>query len=86
MKWIEVLPLPLGCMVTAGLNAREQQLLTFIAEGCNQDTTAEKMKITRATVRWYLTQLYDRFEVTNTAELIAYCITKQLVVVAKHST
>lgn len=53
------------------LTARELQVLQLIADGNSNQAIAEKLVLTRGTVKWYTTQLYGKLGVTSRTQAVA---------------
>ncbi len=56
---------------TPDLNDREQQILNLIVRGMTTPQIAESIFLSPETVKWYRKRLLSKFNVKNTAELIA---------------
>jgi DNA-binding NarL/FixJ family response regulator len=67
------------------LNEKEKTIVQGLAEGKPQKQIAGDMGITEAGVKWYLSSLFDRYDVANNAELTAYCVGKGWITIQKHS-
>lgn len=66
------------------ITEKERQILVLLAEGEPRKMVADKVGISMSGVRWYLEMMYQRFQVVNTTELVAYCIEHKLITVQKH--
>ncbi len=62
-----------------GLTAREVEVLRLVAQGLTNVQVAEKLVITRRTVNWYLTSIYDKIGVSSRSAATRYAIEHDLV-------
>ncbi len=62
-----------------GLTAREVEVLRLVAQGMTNVQVAEKLVITRRTVNWYLTSIYDKIRVSSRSAATRYAIEHDLV-------
>ena len=53
------------------LTAREAEILRLIASGMTSPQMADKIFLSLATIKWYRKRLLEKFEASNTAELIS---------------
>ncbi len=61
------------------LTAREAEILRLIASGMTSPQMADKIFLSLATIKWYRKRLLEKFEASNTAELISKAKEKGLV-------
>lgn len=57
--------------VQFGLNVRQQQIVLLLRNGLSNRKIAERLGISEATVKTYLTVVFQAFEVTNRTSLLA---------------
>ena len=62
-----------------GLTAREVEVLRLVAQGLTDAQVADQLVITRRTVNWYLTSIYDKIQVSSRAAATRYAIERHLV-------
>ena len=62
-----------------GLTAREVEVLRLVAQGLTDAQVAEKLVISRRTVNWYLTSIYNKIQVSSRSAATRYAIEHQLV-------
>jgi DNA-binding NarL/FixJ family response regulator len=65
----------------AGLSTRELQILCLFAEAHSVEQIAEALNLSSKTIANYLTQIKDKLEVSSSAELVRFAISKGLVTV-----
>ena len=53
------------------LSDREKEILDLLAKGYTSPQIAEALNLSAETVKWYRKKLLAKFDVANTAELIA---------------
>lgn len=58
---------------------QQKQLLQVVAEGLTNKEIAAQLFVTDRTVKNYLTELYEIFQVNNRAQAIAYAIRHNLI-------
>lgn len=63
---------------------KEKEILEDLAKGQPQKAVASTVGISSAGVKWHLKKMYLRFEVSNTTELVAYCVEHKLITIQKH--
>ena len=59
------------------LTDREQEVLTFMAKGWTNNRIAGEMLISERTVRFHLTNIYDKLGVTSRGEAISWAIRRE---------
>ena len=47
------------------LSAREMQILNCLVKGCTNNEIADKLSVSKDTVKAYLKQIYEKLEVSN---------------------
>lgn len=57
-----------------GPTVRELEVIELLAAGCSNDEIAARLTITRRTVEFHLTQLYQRFGLPDRAALAAHAV------------
>ena len=57
--------------MTAGLSAREREILELVAKGLTNKEIAASLKISQFTVRTHLTHITSKLEVSHRTEAIA---------------
>jgi DNA-binding NarL/FixJ family response regulator len=57
---------------TAMLNSRQRQVLELVRKGLRNSEIANTMKVSERSVKAYISQLFDVFEVTNRTELAVF--------------
>jgi len=62
-----------------GLTAREVEVLRLVAQGLTDAQVADKLVITRRTVNWYLTSIYNKIQVSSRSAATRYAIERRLV-------
>lgn len=60
-----------------GLSRRLNQTLTLLLEGRSEKEVASALKLSARTVHDYVTMLYEHFQVSSRAELLAYFIRRE---------
>lgn len=61
------------------LTAREREVLVLIAEGLNNAAIAERLIIGRSTVKFHVSNVLSKLQVSSRMEAITYAITHKLV-------
>lgn len=61
------------------ITEQQKQLLQMVAEGLTNKEIAAQLFVTDRTVKTYLTELYEIFQVNNRAQAIAYAIRHNLI-------
>ncbi len=82
-------PIPAGQLPTTrgephpvypgGLTAREVEVLRLVAQGLTDAQVADKLVLTRRTVNWYLTSIYNKIQVSSRSAATRYAIERRLV-------
>jgi predicted ATPase/DNA-binding CsgD family transcriptional regulator len=62
-----------------GLTVREVEVLRLVAQGLTDAQVADKLVITRRTVNWYLTSIYNKIHVSSRSAATRYAIERHLV-------
>jgi len=62
-----------------GLTAREVEVLRLVAQGLTDAQVADKLVLTRRTVNWYLTSIYNKIQVSSRSAATRYAIERRLV-------
>ncbi len=62
-----------------GMTAREVEVLRLVAQGLTDAQVADKLVITRRTVNWYLTSIYNKIQVSSRSAATRYAIERRLV-------
>jgi DNA-binding NarL/FixJ family response regulator len=62
-----------------GLTPRETEILQLIAKGCSNRVAAERLGLSRATVRTHLEHIYAKLEVSNRTEAVTEAIRRGLI-------
>lgn len=57
--------------VAEGLTDREREILPLLAAGLTSPQIADRMCLSLPTIKWYRKRLLEKFDVSNTAELIS---------------
>ena len=61
------------------ITEQQKQLLQMVADGLTNKEIAAQLFVTDRTVKTYLTELYEIFQVNNRAQAIAYAIRHNLI-------
>ena len=56
------------------LTDREQEVVAFVAKGWTNNRIASELSLSERTVRFHLTNIYDKLGVTSRAEAISWAI------------
>ena len=64
---------------SAGLTAREVQVLLLVAQGLSDAEVAARLVLTRRTVNWYLTTIYSKIGVSSRSAATRYAFEHQLI-------
>ncbi len=64
---------------SAGLTAREQEILTLVAEGLTNREIADRLTVSLSTVQTHYTHILTKLNLQNRAELIKYAIRRGLI-------
>ena len=67
------------------LTDKEKIIVQCLAEGKPQKLIAKHLSLSESGVEWYLKNMFTRYRVANSVELVAYCMGKVWVTVEKHS-
>ena len=62
-----------------GLTRRQQEVLALLVEGLNNPEIAERLVISRHTVRYYVSEVLGKLGVSNRAEAVAMAVKEGLV-------
>ena len=57
-----------------GLTKREQEIANLVAEGFNNAEIAQKLYISRHTVKAELSNIYDKLQIKNRVQLAIFCM------------
>ena len=57
--------------VAEDLTDREREILPLLAAGLTSPQIADRMCLSLPTIKWYRKRLLEKFDVSNTAELIS---------------
>jgi DNA-binding NarL/FixJ family response regulator len=60
-----------------GLSKRLRETLSLLLEGYSEKQVASELKLATRTVHDYVTMLYEHFQVSSRAELLAYFIRRK---------
>lgn len=61
------------------LSAKEQSILKSVSEGKTSPQIAEQLCLSLPTIKWYRKRLLEKFEASNTAELIRKAVEQGLI-------
>lgn len=56
------------------LNDRQKEILALVCQGSRNKEIAHQMGLSERTIKWYLSQLFLIFGVTNRTELVAMSV------------
>jgi len=59
------------------LTEREEEVLKFVAEGWTNNRVATELALSERTVRFHLTNIYDKLGVTSRAEAISWALKRE---------
>jgi DNA-binding NarL/FixJ family response regulator len=63
--------LSVSCDTNEGrLNERQRDVLFLLCKGLRNAEIAQQLKLSERTIKWYVSQLFLIFEVTNRTELV----------------
>ncbi len=60
------------------LTPRQEEVLTFIAEGLTYKQVAERLGVSDRTVKFHMTEILERLQLENRAQAIAYAVQANL--------
>jgi DNA-binding NarL/FixJ family response regulator len=70
---------PKDAALSAGLTRRETDVLRLLAKGLTDAKIAEQLVLSRRTVNWYLTVIYQKIGVSSRSAATRYALEQQLV-------
>ncbi len=77
---LQVVPAPKPLVgSSAGLTAREVEVLRLVAQGLSDAQVAEQLVISPRTVNWHLTSIYSKLGVSSRAAATRYAIEHRLI-------
>jgi len=64
----------INVLIMKGLSNREAQVSELVSKGLSNKEVANQIFVTEKTVRFHLTNIYQKLHVKNRAHLILFCL------------
>ena len=78
-RTLELVPAPMASVgSSAGLSAREVEVLRLVAQGLTDAQVAEQLVISPRTVNWHLSAIYSKLGVSSRAAATRYALEQQV--------